>query len=86
MTLDDVAAMGLVIKECDREVRRVRREAQEGGMEGGLKEGEDVTWRLSLEDFVLWFERMWRVVVNRARTAESSEQRVIHHFTVPVDH
>ena len=93
VTLDDVAAIGLVIKECDREVRRVRKEAlEEGGMADGvggggglLEEGEDLTWRLSLEDFVLWFERMWGVVVHRARSAESSEQRVMQHFKAPAD-
>ena len=82
ITGDDVAVLQLIIKECDREVRRVRKMRSE---QGEMEVGEDLTWRLSLDDLCQWFERMWAVVVGTARAAEDAEQRMVHKFTAPTD-
>ena len=82
ITGDDVAVLQLIIKECDREVRRVRKMKTEAGE---MEVGEDLTWRLSLDDLCQWFERMWTVVVGEARQAEDKEKRLVSKFTAPAD-
>ena len=69
---DDVAAIQMMVRECDRQVRRDRRA---GSVE------EECTWQVSLADFQLWMERLWQVVLNRAETAEREEERAVHKFT-----
>ena len=85
MTLDDVSVIQMVVKECDREVRRLR--AVRVAL-GESVEEDDLSWRLSLDDFMAWFERMWSVLMDRARQAEDSDQRVQHmqHMQLAAQH
>jgi len=75
---DDVAVIQMVIRECDRQVRRDRKAAN---VSSGVSESDEFTWQLSLADFQLWMERGVRWVLDRAQTAEREEGRMIQKFT-----
>ena len=77
LEMDDVAVIQMVIKECDRQVRRDRKAGK--GWDG-MGDSEGCTWQLSLADFQLWNQRLWHVVLTRAQTAEKEEARMVHKF------
>ena len=88
LEMDDVQVIQMVIRECDRQVRRDRKAGGGSGSGRGaneLEDGEDYTWQLSLADFQLWMEKLWGVVLDRAKTAEREEERMVHKFTPTPD-